>query len=408
MKILWFSNTPSLGERQLTGSAMSGGWIKSLDGQIQNRVELYVAFHYNQSIEPYIYGNTKYFPIGPKFGILSKIIERYTGDINGQVYLHRYLEIVNEVNPDIIHIHGTENSFGVILGKTDKPIIISIQGIVTEIERKFYTIDSRIKTRFFKKSYRHYAKLAKFEKSTLSRSLYLISKSQWSNRVLSILAPNAKVFRLDNILRESFYSVKWNNHYKPEDRLLIVSISSDRYFKGFETICESISILTKLGISFKWQVAGIDPKSDFIIKIKKKLKSTYPSENLELLGRLSEPDIINMLLRSHFYVMTSHIENSPNNLCEAMILGIPCIAAFSGGTSSMLANDHEGILVPDNDPIALSGAILEYVNEPPKAMAYGINARARALARHDAGTIVNALLSIYENVLYEDNLQLNK
>lgn len=42
--------------------------------------------------------------------------------------------------------------------------------------------------------------------------------------------------------------------------------------------------------------------------------------------------------------MPSHIENSPNNLCEAMILGMPCIATDAGGTSTLLSNMKDGLL----------------------------------------------------------------
>jgi hypothetical protein len=33
-----------------------------------------------------------------------------------------------------------------------------------------------------------------------------------------------------------------------------------------------------------------------------------------------------------------------------MIIGMPCIATFAGGTASMLKSDEEGILIQDGDP----------------------------------------------------------
>lgn len=399
MKILWFTNTPSKGEEQLACFTTSGGWIKSLDSRIQNQVELHVAFHYSKKMPPFNYGSTMYYPIGPKFGIISKILERLNVPSNPAEYQDAYLEIIEKVKPDIIHIHGSENSFGIILGKTSIPVILSVQGIVSEIERKYFTIDSRISSYSFKRAYKHYSDLARLERMTLSRGEFLISKSKWSDRILSVMAPKAKIYRLNNILRDTFYSSRWDKIYRSGERLIITSISSDRYFKGFETICESISILTEMKMDFTWKVAGIDPQSDFVSLIRKKLNKVFPKENLQLLGRLTEAEIGEMLLGSHIYVMTSHIENSPNNLCEAMMLGMPCIASFSGGTSSMLQDEFEGTLVPDNDPIAISGAILEYVNDPGKAYNYGIKARSRAMERHDPDSVVSSLLSIYRSIL---------
>ena len=54
------------------------------------------------------------------------------------------------------------------------------------------------------------------------------------------------------------------------------------------------------------------------------------------MGSLDENEMI-CELKSHIYVMPSHIENSPNNLCEAMIL--ECLVLLhAGGTASMMSN----------------------------------------------------------------------
>jgi glycosyltransferase involved in cell wall biosynthesis len=97
--------------------------------------------------------------------------------------------------------------------------------------------------------------------------------------------------------------------------------------------------------------------------------------------------------------MPSHIENSPNNLCEAMILGMPCIATFVGGTGSLLNDGHEGILIQDGDPWSMAGAIVELKEEFDRAISMGEHARKRALIRHDKDRIASELQGIYSNIL---------
>ena len=48
-------------------------------------------------------------------------------------------------------------------------------------------------------------------------------------------------------------------------------------------------------------------------------------------------------LKSHMYLCPSAIENSPNSLGEAMLLGVPCVAADVGGISSIFENGKDGI-----------------------------------------------------------------
>jgi len=126
---------------------------------------------------------------------------------------------------------------------------------------------------------------------------------------------------------------------------------------------------------------------------------TYPVNGPRFLGNLNERELIQAMLKAHIYVMPSHIENSPNSLCEAMILGMPCITTLAGGTTSLLKDKKEGLVIQDGDPWSLAGALLEILDYPEVASQYGENARITALARHDPEKIVKDLLAIYNSII---------
>ena len=109
------------------------------------------------------------------------------------------------------------------------------------------------------------------------------------------------------------------------------------------------------------------------------------------------------MLEADIYVMPSHIENSPNSLCEAMIIGMPCITTLAGGTPSLLKDKEEGLVIQDGDPWSMAGAILELHHNPEIAFTYGRNARKRALKRHDPDKIVDELLDIYREIVNNSN-----
>ena len=52
--------------------------------------------------------------------------------------------------------------------------------------------------------------------------------------------------------------------------------------------------------------------------------------------------------------MPSTIENSPNSLGEAMLLGLPCISSHVGGVANMLVHGVEGFLYPSDEPYMIS------------------------------------------------------
>ena len=413
MKILWFTNKFANAD-EYYGSHLSGtgGWLKALDLAIQNQCELNVAFYHKSQQVPFQYKNTTYYPIlqRNRSKLSSYLFNRFSR-ITDREDIEKYLDIINKVQPDIIHIHGTERPFGRILEKVDIPCVISIQGNITVVSHMFKKglsakhlnasnslFHSLAGIRQFKIEYKRFIKKSEIEQKILAKSKYIIGRTRWDIAVSRVFAPRAIYYHADEILRTEFYSNRWKPN-EITDTFHIFTTTSNTYYKGFETICESLSLLNKTtAINLIWRVAGISA-DDLIVKIiKKKMGTRYPNDSLILLGSLQEEKLIENMKQSNIYVMASHIENSSNSLCEAMILGMPCIASFAGGTSSLFKDQVEGSLVQSGDPWSLAGTLLDSVNNYKKYISYGENARSRALARHQQEKICRDILQVYHDI----------
>jgi glycosyltransferase involved in cell wall biosynthesis len=421
MKVLWFSNSPANATKYLMYDPVGGGWLISLDKALQQKVELHNVFYYPKKNDSFKYFNTTYHPIGNKNWKLIALIKIFREKFIDQQDLSKYLEIINSVEPDVIHIHGTENPFGCIIGKTKVPVITSIQGNITVYKHKYFSgIEQKYLNTLiplsnsykeilvgsnFRKDYQSFIKIQSREERNLINSKYIMGRTDWDRRITSILAPNSHYFHGDEILRDSFYYARWTPS-QPREKIIIHTTSGNCYYKGLETLCQSIYELNKLRIKVEWRVAGVKA-NDLVVKIvKKRLKSKFPDYGLCLLGPLNEQQLLNKLLDADIYVMPSHIENSPNNLCEAMILGMPCIATFAGGAGSLLKDGEEGILIQDGDPWAMAGAILELFKNPIKSLRFGEAAHARAMIRHNKQRIIKELLTTYETILKENSFDI--
>lgn len=416
MRVLWFSNTPANGEYYLNKRVLGGGWLSSLDKALQDQayVELSVAFYHNNKTEPFIHEGTRYYPIHSRNVNTrwKKLLSRFTQPQVTQQDLSLYMTIIEQVKPDIIHIHGTENPFACLIPNVDVPVLVSMQGIVSiyyhkylcGIERRYLNV-SRLnswKHLFFPEKFkRHYAmfkKMSNREQRLFSNIQYVMGRTDWDRRVTRILAPTSYYFHGEELLRNAFYQAVWR---MPENKkkLIVHTTSGNTFYKGFETVCQTLYLLNQIGINIEWRVAGI-ARDDLINKVVKKvLGEKYPLTNLVLLGKLNPDTLLEKIKEAHIYVMPSHIENSPNSLCEAMMLGMPCVAAFSGGTGSLLKDGTEGILIQDGDPWSMAGAVLELANNTSRAEKLGINARKRALQRHDKSTIVENLVKTYQKMI---------
>jgi glycosyltransferase involved in cell wall biosynthesis len=241
------------------------------------------------------------------------------------------------------------------------------------------------------------------EERNLKNTKFILGRTAWDKRITRVLAPKSLYLHGDEILRDSFYQYQWSQN--KHSKIIIHTTNGNYFYKGFETLCQSLNEINKLGLECEWRVAGVKA-NDLIVKVtKRKLGKEFPNKALVLLGELDEKSLVKKLLETHIYVMPSHIENSPNNLCEAMMLGIPCIATFVGGTGSLLKDGDDGILIQDGDPWAMAGAILELAEDPEKAMQMGEKGRKRALQRHEKERITNSLLETYQTIINNSESQ---
>ena len=413
MKVLWFSNSSAAAyEEKIKGT---GGWMEALDTALQTKVELHVASLYPSRQEVFVNGRTCYHPIYSGNIILKSIKQRLRLQ-KKKDYLKQYLDIVEQVKPDIIHIHGTENSFHQIIDKIDIPVVVSIQGNLTVYAHKFFsgfhgkylgtkTSKLNVKSLFlgrtsFRDGYENMRFMCQLEQRNLMHARYIIGRTDWDKRITRILAPNSQYFVGNEILRDSFYQNIWKSKMD-NNKIVIHTTNSNNYYKGFETLCYALSLLNSIGVDVEWRVAGVNADSAIVKITKKMLGSKYPKKGLVLLGSLQENELVRNLMAANMYVMVSHIENSPNNLCEAMILGMPCLATLAGGTNSILKDKEEGIIIQYGDPWSMAGAILELHKNPKMALKYGERARITALKRHDKETIVNNLIQTYEIIIKE-------
>jgi glycosyltransferase involved in cell wall biosynthesis len=404
MRILWFANTPSLAEEVLSNKPTSGGWIKSLDKFLQDKVELHVAFHYHEKKDSFKHGNTTYHPIHAPFSKIDLIRNLYfRTKVFDTEFINDYKKIIENVNPDILHIHGTENSFGCISSFYKKPLLISVQGIVDLIYQKEVNtvlLGSGFSWDKIKSKMRYYD-MAALERKYLPNFKYVISKSDWNTDIIRVVSPKAKVFRLNNVMRDTFYDLTWNSKQLNQDKVIISTTLSGGYLKGLDVIIAASTLLHRSGLNFEWRIAGIDKNTTSWKAILKMKNSDFPGDKIKLMGRLNEKQIADLLLDSALYATASRIENSPNNLNEALMLGMPCVASYAGGTSTFINHNEDGYLIQDGDAYAMAGGILRILDNKDNSIAMGVLARERALLRHDKNRVLSTQLEIYKSILSE-------
>jgi glycosyltransferase involved in cell wall biosynthesis len=122
-------------------------------------------------------------------------------------------------------------------------------------------------------------------------------------------------------------------------------------------------------------------------------------------------DAERFLQAADVFLFPSRREGFGTAIIEAMACGVPCIVgelpgitdyiftAATGDPSESRSAIPEGIVVPQDDPVALAEAALALLSSPERAAAIGAAGRARVRAQFDIEQIADQYLSWYAALL---------
>ncbi len=410
MKVLWFSNTPGLANGYLKGKSFGGGWIDALQLGVEavDDCDLGFVFYTDRSMDSFKYGRTSYFPVQRTLNSkLKRLWARILTKVEYEENMNSFLNIIEEFKPDVIHVHGTESPFGLITKRVkDVPVAISIQGNLNVLAKKYfsgiaYSSIANSWSSLLNKTtqdFRIFRKKAVIEVEILRNTKYVFGRTDWDKRISRVLAPQSKYFVIDEVMRPCFYNRQWS--VKKKEVVRIFTTSSNSLYKGFEVIVKTAALLKKKNFSFEWTVAGLNLQDELVqLSIRQQSIASLESTGIKLLGMINAETILDKMLDADLYVQVSHIENSPNSVCEAMLLGMPVIASNVGGTSSLIDDNETGILFQDGNSVALAGKIIEISNQKTFAESLGKAAYKVAHERHDQKRIVSKLMDAYSEVI---------
>lgn len=414
IRVLWLSGNPSLFDNRIKGNN-NGGWISSLQSELENNsdIELAVSFLYDKRNAPFAIniGKTTYYPITLYTNKCKKILHNLFYENYDKVELMRAKEVIENFKPDIIHIWGTEISFGLLSDHFSIPIVIHVQGLLNPVFNAFfppgvsvnnylkYNGEGWFKYLFNKFEIRFWKHNIKRENEILKKCKYILGRTLWDYKVTRLLAPNSLYFHCDEVLRDKFYLNKEINRCKNQNKIKLITVVSKPLYKGVDLILKVYSLLKELNVDFVWNIYGVSNG-----KFQKEIfKIKYDKSVLIFNDVVGVESLIEALSQSDILIHPSYIDNSPNSICEAQFLGLPVISTNVGGISSLIDNYQTGILVPANDPYLLVSAILELNKNSELYNSISVNSINVANKRHDKDSIMSDLFSAYCNIISNEN-----
>jgi len=415
MRILWFSNTSSNFdiENQI---GFSGGWISELERNIVGVVEieeLAVSFFYscNKKVKR---DKITYYAIRrrERSNLFVKFIFNWIHFIGNKKDLKRCIKVVDDFKPDIIHVFGTESVFGMIAKFYPDRTIIHLQGLVNPILNAYFPPHISLfdvlwygnwfnfivgNGRFH--DYLRFKLIAARELEIFKDCKYYLGRTTWDRQYINLLVPSAKYFYNSELLRVDFSSVQWK--LSKNELLTISTIINSNLYKGLDLILITSNVIKHTwGDRFIWHIFGINKTDEVVAIFENKLRLRFGDNNVVFHGSQPAKTLVDGLLCSDVFVHPSYIDNSPNSVCEAQLLGMPVICTNVGGVGSLIETGRNGILIPANDPYYLAKMIIDIKKNDYMAHSLGAEARKTAQIRHNTGDVINGIVSVYKDLCH--------
>jgi glycosyltransferase involved in cell wall biosynthesis len=178
-------------------------------------------------------------------------------------------------------------------------------------------------------------------------------------------------------------------------RLLFVGSLEPAQYKGFPTLLEALDLLRENRRD--WQLEVIGEGSE---------RASYEAsaaalglrERLTFRGSQPKPVVAQMMRSADLFVLPSRLETFGTAIVEGLASGLPVVSTTAGAIPE-LVDEHNGRLVPPDDPAALAAALnhaLERIDEFDRP---AIADRARH--KFSAEVVGGQLGRIYEAVIAE-------
>jgi glycosyltransferase involved in cell wall biosynthesis len=189
-------------------------------------------------------------------------------------------------------------------------------------------------------------------------------------------------------------------------RLLFLTALSER--KGLFVLLEAARLLVQRGARFELVLAGEIRPSALRPRVEALLASTELRDVVRTLGVVTGEAKRKAFLDADIFAFPSFYETQSVAVMEAMMFGLPVVAARSGAMEDLVDQGRSGLLVPARDPQAFADALHEVISDPERAREMGRVGRARFEAQFTIAQHLNRMGEVFQAIAAEPSTSRNR
>jgi len=316
---------------------------------------------------------------------------------------HSFNRILNDFNPDIVHLHNIHSYISPVVAKMAKQRGCRVVWTLHDYKLVCPSYSCLLNGKPCEKCIGH-SKKAVFKNhclkgSTVASAMAYLEARCWNRNVLekytdAFICPSN--FMSSKMKKDGFKENKLHvvcNHIDPAKQQLFASFNAERedYYtyvgrlspeKGVEKL---IDVASKLPYTLK--IAGDGP-------LMSQLQVKYGNlKNIEFLGKQNAQQVAQLLSKAQFSVVPSECyDNNPLSVIESLCAGTPVVGAKIGGIPELL-DDSNGIIFKSGSKDDLKKSINEAFNRQWS----NDTIKTESLVRFSPQKHLESIIEIYTN-----------
>lgn len=329
--------------------------------------------------------------------------------------------ILTKEKVDILDVQGTETMLSAypVYASIDIPIINTLHGIAYQCYN-FYTLGLPQGFLFFGRSFFDMISFhgiaesnflmkrrAYIESQILKRIKNVRGRTNWDRSCALFINPNLNYFHTELIMRSAFYEYSWGLDKCNKNRVFVPQMRIP--YKGCFILMQALKYVKQYYPDIEVHIPGAKIRSGFKKNGYEKyvwqlIRKNGLEKNVIFVGNLSAEQMAEELVEARVFVLPSIIENSPNSLTEAQLVGTPSVASMVGGVPDYIEHEKTGLLYNSMDPVMCAQNILRVLNDDELSEKMSDEAKRVAIRRHDPENITKEIIHCYQKILEDKRL----
>jgi glycosyltransferase involved in cell wall biosynthesis len=144
----------------------------------------------------------------------------------------------------------------------------------------------------------------------------------------------------------------------PDAARVLITVGGLVERKGFHRVIACLPTLLEKHPDLHYLVVGgACPEGDMTQTLKDQVAQLGLTERVHFLGPISPDDLKWPLSAADIFVLSTRNEGWANVILEAMACGVPVVASDVGGNAEVVSSPELGVIMPFDDPAALTAAL---------------------------------------------------